>query len=87
MVLASVSILGPALARIARWPVFGGETGPLAPLVILSLLLALVAHYAIFHRRFLHVTLLGVALRFGLFAAGNAVARSGAGQSFVRSLI
>ena len=87
MVLASISILGPALARIARWPVLGGETGPFAPLVILSLLLAVVAHDAIFHRRFLRVALMGVALRIGLFVAGNAVAGSGAGQSFVRSLI
>ena len=28
MLLASVAIIGPALARLARWPIFGGELGP-----------------------------------------------------------
>ena len=44
MLLASLAVLGPALARIARWPGFGGEQGPFVTLVSLALLLAIVAH-------------------------------------------
>src|ERR1700730_9606988 len=44
MLLASISIIGPALARIARWPVLGGEQGPFIPLVWWGLVLVVAVH-------------------------------------------
>jgi hypothetical protein len=41
MMLASLSILPPAIARISRWPGLGGDLGPLVPLVLLLLLSAM----------------------------------------------
>ena len=43
MLLASISIIGPALAHVARWPVFGGEQGPFIP-VFWGLVLVLAVH-------------------------------------------
>lgn len=53
MLLASISILGPALARIARLPGFGGEQGPFTPTVLWGLVLTL-AIYDFLTRRRLH---------------------------------
>ena len=50
MLLASISILGPALARISRWPHFGGEQGPFIPIVTWSLIVA-VAIYDVISRK------------------------------------
>lgn len=50
MLLASISILGPALARISRWPHFGGEQGPFIPIVTWSLIAA-VAIYDVVSRK------------------------------------
>ncbi len=59
MVLASVSILAPAIARISRWPGLGGDLGPLVPSVFLSLLFAMVG-FDLFARRRVHwVTVVG----------------------------
>ena len=44
MIFASISILGPALARIARWPGFGGEQGPFIPVVSWSLIAAVAVY-------------------------------------------
>ena len=51
MLLASISILEPALARIARWPGFGGEQGPLIPVVIWSLIAALATYDLVTRKR------------------------------------
>lgn len=50
MIFASISILGPALARIARWPGFGGEQGPFITVVTWSLIAA-VAIYDLISRK------------------------------------
>ncbi|MEM9403753.1 MAG: hypothetical protein AAGA44_14875 [Pseudomonadota bacterium] len=44
MLLASISFIGPAISRIARWPVFGGEDGPFIPVAFASLLIAMALH-------------------------------------------
>ena len=60
VLLASIAIIGPALARISRWPIFGGEQGPFVPVVLLLLLLAVVAHDLITTRRVHRATLIGI---------------------------
>jgi len=51
MLLASISIVEPALARIARWPGFGGEQGPFIPVVVWSLVASLVIYDLATRRR------------------------------------
>lgn len=71
MLLASISILEPAIARIARWPGFGGEQGPLIPLVIWSLIAAL-AIYDLAQRKRLE-TCTAIAIVWLLIARNGAV--------------
>lgn len=51
MLLASISIVEPALARIARWPGMGGEQGPLIPIVVWSLVAAVAIHDVVTRKR------------------------------------
>jgi hypothetical protein len=51
MLLASISIVEPALARIARWPGFGGEQGPFIPVVVWSLVAALAVYDLVSRKR------------------------------------
>jgi hypothetical protein len=60
MVLASISILEPALARIARWPGFGGEQGPFIPVVIWSLIAAIAIYDLISRKRLENVTAIAI---------------------------
>ncbi len=86
MLLASVSIIGPALARIARWSVFGGEQGPFTPVVIWCLLLSIAAHDLWSRKRLHPATVLGTVLLVLLDYGGRLVARSDIGQVLVREL-
>lgn len=43
MLLATIAILGPALARLARLPYFGGEGGPFVLIVTFALLIVCTA--------------------------------------------
>ena len=51
MLLASISIVEPALARMARWPGLGGEQGPFIPVVVWSLIAALVLYDLVTRKR------------------------------------
>jgi len=51
MLLASISIVEPALARIARWPGLGGEQGPFIPIVVWSLVAALAIYDLVSRKR------------------------------------
>jgi hypothetical protein len=51
MLLASISIVEPALARMARWPGFGGEQGPFIPVVVWSLVAALAVYDVVTRKR------------------------------------
>jgi len=86
MVLASIAIVGPALARISRWPVFGGEDSGFIPIVLLALLLAVIAHDVVRERRVHKATICGV----GAIVAGaivlQLIANSELGRSVVRML-
>lgn len=44
MLFASLSLITPALARVSRWPGFGGEDSVFIPLVVLVLLLSIVVY-------------------------------------------
>jgi hypothetical protein len=86
VLIATVSIIGPALARIARWEILGGEQGPFIPLALLTLLAA-IAIYDMFALRRVHMaTVMAVAFAITLRALGSMASRSDFGTDFVRSL-
>ena len=87
MLIASIAILGPALARVSRWPPFGGEDSPFIPVVLLALLAALVVHDLLTTKRVHPATLIGGALTILLGGVvGPAIAGSPFGLAFTRSL-
>jgi hypothetical protein len=86
MLLGSVAIIGPALARLARWPVFGGEIGPFIPIASWVMYAALIANDLWTRRRPHPVTLLGILFLLGSNALSNMIAASDFGRAFVRSL-
>jgi hypothetical protein len=87
MLLASIAIIGPALARISRLPHLGGENGPFVGIVLLILLLAVVAHDLFVSRRLHPATLAGGAVIVGGFASLHFVATSNWGQQLVRMMV
>jgi len=86
MLIASISILGPALARISRWPVLGGEQGPFVTLALVSLLLAVLAYDVVTRRRIYPATLLGAAFGIAMSVGGRLIATTALGRAFVRWL-
>lgn len=86
ILVATVSILGPALARISRIDLLGGEQGPFIPLALLSLLAALFVYDWIALNKIHRVTLLAVVFAIALNLLGSAIAESDLGLSFVRGL-
>lgn len=88
MLLASISIVQPAMARISRWSVFDGLDPVLFSLGGLLLLLLALALYDLISTKRLHpVTLLGGSFFFGsrLFAI-LVISTSEFGRAFVRGL-
>jgi hypothetical protein len=87
MLLATLAILGPALARLSRLPIFGAsEQGPFVAVVSLALLGAVVVHDLVTRRRIHPATILGIALPLGLFFAATAISTTAFGVGLVRSL-
>lgn len=88
MILASLSILEPALYRIWGWQIFGGVDRNWASLGVLFVaVLVLALHDIRSHRRVFAVTLWGGVLLLGSRMIGlNVIADSEAGLSFIRSL-
>ena len=86
MMLASLSILAPAIARIARWPGLGGDLGPLVPIVMVSLLSAMIWFDFRIQRRVHWATLAGGAFVLVGIIASTIIARSDLGLAVVRSL-
>jgi hypothetical protein len=86
MLLASIAIISPALARILRWPVFGPELNEgfaMAAIVGVFALAGVVAAYDVITRRRLHaatavgvIVIVGVKLLAVLFIAQSAVGRA-----------
>lgn len=61
VLLASFAIIGPALARISRWPVIGGEDTPFVLIVLVALLATLAANDLATRRRVHRATVTGLA--------------------------
>jgi hypothetical protein len=83
ILIATVSILGPALARLARLPVFGGEQGPFTPMVLLALLLAIVVHDVVTLRKLHPATAWGIAVALGVNFMAKSIATTDAGMALV----
>lgn len=86
MVLGSIAIVGPALARISRWPIFGGEDSGFIPIVFFGLVTAVIAHDLITTRRLHRVTWIGAAAIVASSVAQQLVAGSELGRAFIRML-
>ena len=84
MLLASIALVGPALARISRWPLFGGEDGPFVPIVFLGLLAVLIAYDVISARRVHRATLIGCGVIVLALIAAQVIADSELGLAIVR---
>jgi hypothetical protein len=83
MLLATIAVIGPALARLARLPIFGGEQGVFTSIVTLALLAAVVVHHVLTTRRIHSATVLGISFALGLFFVMSAVAQTELGLNFV----
>jgi hypothetical protein len=86
MLLASISIIGPALARLSRWPPFGGEQGPFTTIVLLSLVASMVVFDLLTRKRPHAATIWGIAFGVTTQVVAGAIAGSQFGEQFVRSL-
>ena len=86
MVLASIIIVAPALARISRWQIFGGEDSPFIRVVLLALLLAVIAHDLVRERRVHRATIYGVGTIVVATIVLQLIASSEFGLSAVRML-
>jgi hypothetical protein len=86
MVLASIAIVGPALARISRWPVLGGEDGPFIPLILVGLLLAVIAHDLVVERRVHRATWIGCGVIVLAAIVQQIIAGSELGLAVVRMM-
>jgi len=86
IVLASIAIVGPALARVSRWPVFGGEDGPFIPLALFGLVLAVIAHDLVTARRLHKATWIGCGVIVLATIAQQMIAGSEFGLNVVRML-
>lgn len=86
IVLASIAIVGPALARISRWPVLGGEDGPFIPVVSFGLLLSLIVHDLVTTRRLHTATWMGCGSIALATIAQQLIAASEPGRDVVRML-
>ncbi len=86
MLLGSIAIVGPALARISRWPFFGGESGPFIPVVLISLVIAVVVHDLVTLRKLHRATVIGVGVIVAGALAQQLLADSDFGRAVVRML-
>ncbi len=86
IVIATVGMMGPPLARISRAELLGGEQGPFIPLAILSLLLLVLVHDKISIGRLHPASLAASIFTALLMFSGGFVAQSEFGLEFVRGL-
>jgi hypothetical protein len=86
MLLASISTVGPALARIAGWSSLEVMRSAFVPGVTFALLIALVAYDLIGRRRGRLVSILGASLVFTMFTVAIAASVTPFGLALTRSL-
>ena len=86
MLLASISLVGPALARISRWSMFGGEDSLFVPIVFLGMLVVLIAYDVVSARRPHRATLIGCAAIVLALIVAQRIAHSELGLAVVRAM-
>lgn len=86
ILLASISIIGPPLARISRWPWLGGEDGAFIPTVFFGLLLMLFAYDLITIRRVHRVTWIGTMVTVLILTMSMAMSSTPFGSTLVRAM-
>ena len=86
MLLASITIMAPALARISRLPMLGGEQGPFVGIVALGLLLAVIGYDLLSIRRVHRATLFGAGLGILCGGGGFMIGTTEWGRAVVRAL-
>ena len=86
MLLASITIMAPALARVSRWPMLGGEQGPFVPTVLVGLLLSLIGYDLLSTGRIQRATLLGGGLAVLCIGGGLMISTPEWGRAVVRTL-
>ena len=86
ILVATVSILGPALARVSRLEILGGEQGPFVPLALLTLLAAIVIYDFITLKKLHKASLVAIAFAIALSRLGSVISGSEFGFEFARSL-
>jgi hypothetical protein len=86
MLLASIGMMGPALARISRWPPLGDEQGPFTMIAMLALMGAVVWNDLITLKRIHPASIFGIALRVSTLFGAQIVAQSEFGQAMIRYL-
>jgi hypothetical protein len=87
MLLASISIIGPPLARISRWPVFGGSEDARMIFALFLVLIFAVALHDLLRRRRIHpATTVGGVLCIVPTVAASIFANSAFAQALVRAL-
>jgi hypothetical protein len=86
MLLATVAIVGPALARLARLPHMGGEGGPFVLVASLALLAIIVAYDVATMKKVHPATLLGTAFPLLLFVGFSRISATEVGLGLVRWL-
>ena len=86
ILIASMLNILPAVARISRWPVLGGEDSGLIQGVLVGLLLSLLVHDIVTRRRPHQATLIGIGTVVLGFVVLQIVLGSDAGLAFVRNL-
>ena len=86
ILIATTAILGPALTRIARLDILGGEQGPFIILAILTLLASIVVHDLITLKKAHKASLIAIVFALGVFGLSQRIAGSEFGQEFVRNM-
>lgn len=86
MLMSSLAVLSPAIARISRWPGLGGEAGPFSPTVWFLLLAVIVVHDLAVTKRVRPIIWVGGGLVVFDYFAAKFIAATEFGQTFVMGL-
>jgi hypothetical protein len=86
ILIATVAIVGPALARIARLELLGGEQGLFLPTTIFLLLATIIVHDFLTLGKAHRASLAGAGFLIIVFLTSIAIARTEFGLEFVRGL-
>lgn len=86
VLVGTISILGPALARISRLELLGGEQGPFVPLALLALLAGILVYDLRSLGKIHSATLAASVFAIALSVLGTGISQSDFGLEFVRRL-